>query len=76
MAVAGPVDLELYEIECFYCGAPFWICVPEYRGQRYCPKGDCQKRGYAALTRERGREYQKTNGRENHARRQGCGGCC
>jgi hypothetical protein len=70
MARADPVELELYEIECFYCGETFWICVPEYCGQRYCPEGECPKLGYAARTRERGREYQKKNGRENHAARQ------
>ena len=65
------VLLEIYEIECFYCGEEFWICVPEYRNQRYCPGRDCAELGYAALTRERGRAYQQgEDGRENHAARQ------
>jgi hypothetical protein len=34
MPGADPVDL--IEIECFHCGAPFHVCVRDYRGQRYC----------------------------------------
>jgi hypothetical protein len=52
------------------CGAPFWICRPCYRGQRYC-SDRCRLKTRREQRRAANRRHQQdTDGRLDHRDRQ------
>jgi hypothetical protein len=52
------------------CGAVFFICLPCYRGQRYCSER-CRAKARRAQRREANRRYQESErGLERHRERQ------